>query len=125
MSDDVRHIFNVPSSSGVTYVLEAHKAYSQFFSAGEAYFWSIKETGVAVSPLFSSPTGASTWLKFMSDNDMMEHRVFQFGLDCLCFVDGEYIWWNDERQTVDVDDIYYDYDSAVNSKLFPWMKNMP
>jgi hypothetical protein len=100
-----------------TYVLESIPATSKFFESGEAFFWSIEDNGVAVSPLFASSDGATMWLRYMIANEMIDHRVFQFGLDCLCFIDGSYIWWSDTKQELDTDDIYWEYDDAVNAKL--------
>jgi hypothetical protein len=100
-----------------TYVLECIQATSPYFESGEAFFWSVEDNGLAVSPLFASSDGASMWLRYMIANDMIDHRVFQYGLDCLCFIDGSYIWWSDVKQELDIDNVYWEYDVAVNTKL--------
>lgn len=115
--NDAQNTLHVPTNLKV-YVLESVQATSPFFETGDAYFWSIEDNGLAVSPLFASTDGASMWLKYMIANDMIDHRVFQFGLDCLCFIDGTYIWWSDAKQELDVENVYWDYDTAVNTKLF-------
>lgn len=120
--NDNSPVFQTPSQSGKVYVLEVQEASNAFFTSGEAYFWSLEENNVAVSPLFNSSAGASQWLKFMMANDMIDHRIFQYGIECLCFIDGEYIWYDDARQIPDVDNIFSDYDDAINYKLLGWRK---
>ena len=114
--NDAENTLHISSDLKV-YVLESVQATSPFFETGDAYFWSIEDNGLAVSPLFASTDGASMWLRFMIANEMIDHRVFQFGLDCLCYIDGTYIWWSDAKQELDVENVYWDYDTAVNTKL--------
>ena len=79
----------------------------------EGAFYITKESdGLAISPLFTSEFGSRKWLQYQIVNQMLEHRVYQFGMDCLMYLEGEYFWQNDLEENL-VGPIFTDYDKAI------------
>jgi hypothetical protein len=82
-----------------------------------AYFVEKDSNQVVISPLFVSEYGARKWLHYQFANDMLQHRVYQFGMDCLYFLEGDYFWQCDMDDGM-IGPIFDDYYTALKWRWF-------
>lgn len=77
-----------------------------------AFFIERESDGIVISPLFVSEFGAKKWLHYQIANDMLQHRMYQFGMDCLMFLEGEYFWQDDLNEKF-FGPVFNDYTKAI------------